>query len=62
MERRTYGVGLKVPIYVIVDTSPTGIGWMFNQEEENGARFSIWFEAKVLSELHQGYPQVKREL
>ena len=42
--------GKEVPIYVTVDTSPTGIGWVINQEDENGARFPIRFGAKVLSE------------
>ena len=42
--------GKKVPIYLTVDTSPTGIGWIINQENENGARFPIRFGAKVLSE------------
>jgi hypothetical protein len=32
------------------------------QEDENGERFPIRFEAKVLSERQRGYAQVKREL
>ena len=51
-----------VPIYVTVDTSPTGIGWVINQEGEDGARYAIRFGAKVLSERQRGYAQVKREL
>jgi hypothetical protein len=51
-----------VPVYVTVDASPTGIGWVINQEGENGKRFPIRFGAKVLSERQWGYPQVKREL
>ena len=47
--------GREVPIYVTVDTSPTGIGWVINQEDENCARFPIWFRAKVLSEQQRGY-------
>ena len=47
--------GKEVPIYVTVDTSPTGIGWVINQEDENCARFPIWFRAKVLSEQQRGY-------
>jgi hypothetical protein len=43
-----YGRG--VPVYVTVNTSPTGIGWVINQEDENGERFPIRFGAKVLSE------------
>jgi hypothetical protein len=50
-----------VPIYVTVDTSPTGIGWVINQEDEDGKRFPIRFGAKVLSERQRGYAQVKRE-
>ena len=47
---------------MIVDTSLTGIGWVINQEDENGTRFPIRFGAKVLSERQRGYAQVKREL
>ena len=49
-------------IFVTVDLSPTGIGWVINQEGEDGARYSIRFGAKVLSEWQRGYTQVKREL
>ena len=49
-------------VYVTVDTSPTGIGWVVNQEEEDNTRFPIWFGAKVLSERQRKYTQVKREL
>ena len=38
------------PVYITVDTSLTGIGWVVNQEDEDGTRFPIWFGAKVLSE------------
>jgi hypothetical protein len=38
------------PIFVTVDTSPTGIGWVINQEDENDERYAIRFGAKVLSE------------
>jgi hypothetical protein len=51
-----------VPIYVTVDTSPTGIGWVISQEADDGERFPIRFGAKVLSERQRGYAQVKREL
>jgi hypothetical protein len=47
---------------VTVDTSPTGIGWVINEEGENDKRFPIRFGAKVLSERQRGYAQVKREL
>ena len=42
--------GKDVPIYVTVDMSLTGIEWVINQEDGNGARFPI------------RYAQVKREL
>ena len=51
-----------IPIYVTVDTSPNGIGWVINQEDEDGVRFPIRFDAKVLSGRQRGYAQVKREL
>ena len=54
--------GEDAPIYVTVDTSPTGIGWVINQEDNDGTRFPIWFGTKVLSERQRGYPEVKREL
>ena len=54
--------GREVPIYVTVDTSPTGIGWVINQDDENGMRLPIRFGAKVLSERPRGNAQVKREL
>ena len=50
------------PIYVIVDTSPTGIGWVINQEAEDGSRYAIRFGAKVLSLRQRGYAQAKQEL
>ena len=52
----------QVPHYITVDTSPTGITWMINQEDESGTRFPIRFRAKVLSEGQRGYTQVKRDL
>jgi hypothetical protein len=54
--------GRNVPVNVTVDTSPSGIGWVINQEDENDERFPIRFGAKVLSERQWGYAQVKREL
>ena len=54
--------GKDTPIYVMVDTSPTEIRWVVNQEDEDGMRFQIRFGAKVLSEGQRGYAQVKREL
>jgi hypothetical protein len=60
LRRGVYGNG--VPIYVTVDTSPTGIGWVVSQEGEDGERFPIRFGAKVLSERQRRYTQVKREL
>ena len=38
------------PVFLTVDMSPTGIGWVINQEDDDGTRFPIWFGAKVLSE------------
>ena len=49
-------------MYITVDTSPTRIGWVVNQEDEDGIRLPIRFGAKVLSERQRGYAQVKREL
>ena len=37
-------------IYVTVDMSPTGIGWVVNQEDEDDMHFPIRFGTKVLSE------------
>jgi hypothetical protein len=48
LRKGVYGNG--VPIYVTVDMSPTGIGWVINQEGEDGERFPIRFSAKVLNE------------
>jgi hypothetical protein len=48
LRKGVYGNG--VPIFVTVDTSPTGIGWVISQEGEDGERFPIRFGAKVLSE------------
>ena len=41
---------LDTPVYITVDTSPTRIGWVVNQEDENDTRFPIRFSVKVLSE------------
>ena len=37
-------------VYITVYTSPTGIGWVVNQKDEDSIRFPIRFGAKVLSE------------
>ena len=37
-------------VYITMDTSPTGIGWVINQEDENDVGFPIRFGAKVLRE------------
>lgn len=50
------------PTFVTVDTSPTGIGWVINQEDEDKNQYAIRFRAKVLSERQRKYAQVKREL
>ena len=47
---------------MIVDTSPTGIGWVINQEDEDCNRYAIRFGAKVLGDKQRRYAQVKREL
>ena len=54
--------GKDIPIYVTVDTSLTGIGWVISQEDEDDTRFPFRFGAKVLSEQKRGYSHVKREL
>ena len=33
--------GKEVPIYITMDISLTGIGWVINQEDESGTRSSI---------------------
>ena len=50
------------PIFVTVDTSPIGIGWVINQEDSEGNRFAIRFGAKVLQTRQRNYAQIKREL
>ena len=35
--------GKDTMIYVTVDTSPTGIGWVINQEDNDGTQFPIRF-------------------
>ena len=50
------------PVYITVDTSPTGMGWVVNQEDKDGTCFPIRFGEKILSERQRGYAQVKREL
>ena len=50
------------PVIVIVDTSPTGIGWAIGQDDEDGNRYAARFGAKVLNGRQRDYPQVKREL
>mgnify|MGYP007109626400 CR=1 FL=1 len=38
------------PIFVTVDISPIGIGWVINQESEDEVQYSIQFGTKILSE------------
>ena len=52
--------GKDTPIYVTVDTSPTGIRWVINQEDDNGTQLPIRFGAKVLSECKRGYAVAKK--
>ena len=49
-------------IFVTVDTSPTGIGWVINQEDFEGNRYAIRFGAKVLQGRQRKYAQIKREM
>ena len=58
---------LKTPVYdrpiiVTVETSPTRIRWVINQEDTEGDRNPIRFGAKVLNERQRKYAQVKRDL
>ena len=39
--------GKEVPIYGTVDTSLIGIGWVINQEGDDGTKFPIWFTAPL---------------
>ena len=51
------------PMIIIVDTSPTGIGWWaVGQDDEDDRKYVIRFGAKVLSIRQRNYPQIKREL
>ena len=45
-----------------VDTSPIGIGWVINQDDEEQHRYAIRFGAKILNDRQRNYAQVKREL
>ena len=60
LQKAVYKEGMA--IYVTVDMSTTGIGWVNDQEGEDNARYAIKFGANVLSERQQGYAQVKKEL
>ena len=39
LHKAEYALG--TPVYIIVDTSLTGIGWVVNQEDENITHFPI---------------------
>ena len=43
-----------MPIYVTVDTSPTGIGWFNNQEREDSAWYASNSEESVIDICHGG--------
>ena len=45
-----------------VDTSPIGIGWVINQEDEEPHRYAIRFGEKILNDRQRNSAQVKREL
>ena len=49
------------PIYLTVDSSPIGIGWVISQQDGE-ERYPVRFGAKVLSGRQRKYAQVKREL
>jgi hypothetical protein len=49
-------------IFMIVDASLIGIGWVINQEDPEGNRFAIRFRVKVLQTRQRNYVQIKREL
>ena len=44
-------------IYVTVDMSPTGIGWVIHQEGEDGVQYAILFGAKVLNNNSKDKPK-----
>ena len=46
------------PIIVTVDTSPFGIGWVINQEDEEQYRYAIRFGGKILNDRQRNYTQV----
>lgn len=46
---------------LIVDISPTAIGWAVGQDDSNGHRFALRFGTKVLGTHQRAYLQVKRE-
>ena len=46
------------PIFVTMDTNMTDIGWVINQENEDGRRYVIRFGAKVLNKRQRKYAQV----
>ena len=45
-----------------MDTSPTGIGWVIDQEDSEGNRYAVRFGAKVLQVRQRSYAQIKREV
>ena len=58
LRKAVYGKG--TPIYVTVDTCPTGIGWVVNQEDDNNMRLhhinSLSFRTEIpLDSLPTGY-------
>ena len=42
----------RVGIYVTINTSPTGIEWVINQEEEGNTRFNVWFDVVEIQAQH----------
>ena len=49
-------------IFVTVDTTPTVIGWVINQEDSEGNRYVVCFGAKLLQGHQRNYAQIKREI
>ena len=49
-------------IFVMLDTSQTGRGWVINQEDSEGNRYTVRFGAKVLQVRQRNYALIKREM
>lgn len=49
------------PIVVIIDTSLIAIRWTIKQDNQEGIKFVIRFEAKILMNRQKAYFQIKYE-